>query len=216
MLRTNTRTTMRQIIGFVVFIFATALVQAQALTDAEIQKWAKSYEALMNWSRTAQLEKDFLANSGTGKDGNMFGNMMGHLKSTKHYSEVSSLLSKNGYSDPQQWASTSDRIMTAYVASVVAGKEDQMKAQLQQVEAMMNSGMMPPEQKPMMETMLAQTKATLKAAEAAPAEDKAAVARNREFLETMFKREAKAMQPQEQGAPMSPHTPHAPPAPVVK
>lgn len=183
---------MRQIIGLVLFVLASTLLHAQDLTDSEIQKWTKAYEAIIKWSQTNDFDKDFIDNGETADDGKMFSNMIEQSKASKHYSSLAKVLKQNGYSDPEQWASTSDRIMTAYVANLVTGKEAQMNAQLQQMETMLSSGMIPAEQKPMMEKMLAQSKATLKAAATAPEADKAAVARNQGHLEDVLKRQSEA------------------------
>ena len=76
--------------------------------------------------------------------------------------------------------------MTAYMANEMAGNEAEVEQQLKQVQSMMASGMMPAEQKAMMEQMLQESSKALKAAKQAPEGDKQAVKRNQPLLESVF------------------------------
>ena len=111
---------------------------------------------------------------------------MEHSSTSKHYDALIDVLDDNGYPDPKKWSETGDRIMMAYVANEMEGQEAEMKQQMEQMKAMMNSGMIPPEQKAMMEQMLQESSKAMKAASQAPAGDKQAVKRNQALLNSVM------------------------------
>ncbi|RLT92107.1 hypothetical protein [Ketobacter sp.] len=177
---------MRQTLSAIVFLFIASLAQAQDLTDAEIQKWVKAYQAIINWAESANIEEELDNKAEPNEYSRIFSQMMEHSKKSKYYDTLVDVLDDNGYSDPTKWSDTGDRIMLAYVANEMDGQEAEMKQQLQQMQAMMNSGMVPPEQKAMMEQMLAESGKAMQAASAAPEADKKAVKRNQALLNSIM------------------------------
>ncbi|MEE2729888.1 MAG: hypothetical protein VYA55_03650 [Pseudomonadota bacterium] len=177
---------MRQALSAIVFLFISSLAQAQDLTDAEVQKWVKAYQAIINWAESANIEEELDAKTEPNEYSRIFSQMMEHSKKSKHYDALVDVLDDNGYSDPKKWSDTGDRIMLAYVANEMDGQEAEMKQQLQQMQTMMNSGMVPPEQKAMMEQMLAESSKAMKAASEAPEADKKAVKRNQALLNSIM------------------------------
>lgn len=184
---------MHKIFGFIFFVLASSFLHAEALTDAEIKNWGKAYGDVIKWAQSTEFKEGFVKDSASVEDGRIFSNMVKSVRAEgKHYKSLAKVLKSNGYSDPDKWADTSDRIMIAYMANVVAGNEEQLEAQVKQVETMMNSGQIPAQQKALMEKMLPRMKASLKAAKQASDEDKAGVARNQGFLEEMLSAQAEA------------------------
>lgn len=182
---------MHKIFGFILLILASNLLHAQALTDAEIKNWSKAYAGVMKWSQTNDLKNDLMKESAKVEDGRMFSSMVQYIRAGgKHYKSLVKVLKDNGYSDPDHWADTSDRIMIAYMANMIVGKEKELDTQMKQMEGMMHNDQVSAEQKALIENMLARVKSSLKAAEKATAEDKAGVARNLSFLEDVFKTQA--------------------------
>lgn len=177
---------MRHILSFILLCFATSLLQAEGLTDAEIQKWTKAYQAVVNWAEKEDIEDDLNADTQSTEYGRIFSQMMEQTSTNKHYNALVDVLDDNGYSNPEKWSATGDRIMTAFMANEIAGSEVEVKQQLQQMQSMMNSGMIPPEQKAMMEQMLNESSKALKAASQAPEGDKQAVKRNQKLLESVL------------------------------
>ena len=177
---------MRQTLSALIFLFTATLVHAQDLTDAEIQKWVKAYKAIIHWAETTNIEEELDTKGEPTEYSNIFSQMMKHSASSKHYNALVNVLDDNGYADPNKWSETGDRIMMAYVANQMEGQEAEMKQQLQQMKAMMDSGMIPPEQKAVMEQMLQESSKAMKAAAEAPAADKQAVKRNQVLLNSVM------------------------------
>lgn len=167
--------------------FISTFTHAQGLTDANIQSWAKAYDAVADWAKHNDLEGSFASDAKGNPDySQLFTQALNETRTNKHYNDLINVLKKNGYSDPKQWASQGDRIINAFMSNQMEGNEAQVKQQLQQVKSMLGSGMVPPEQKAMMEEMLKESEKALTAAAKAPADDKAAVKRNQAILKAVF------------------------------
>lgn len=164
----------------------STLIAAQDLTDADIQQWTKAYTAVVNWAENSNIEDDFGNTQNPSDYSQVFSQMMDQTRASKHYQQIVDILKKNGYSDPQLWSTTGDRIMTAFMANEMDATQVSVDQQMQQMKAMMDSGMIPPEQKAMMEDMINASTKALQAAAKAPAADKAAVKRNRALLDSVF------------------------------
>lgn len=177
---------MRPILSLIILCFIPFLVQAQDLTDAEIQKWVKAYQAVVKWAETTNIDEELNTRVDSKEYSRIFTQMMEQSTTSKHYNALVGVLDDNGYSDPKQWSATGDRIMMAYIANEMDGQEAEMQQQLQQMQTMMSSGMIPPEQKAMMEQMLQESSKAMKAAADAPAADKQAVKRNKTLLNNVM------------------------------
>ncbi|MBA56499.1 MAG: hypothetical protein CMK89_18770 [Pseudomonadales bacterium] len=177
---------MRQTLSALIFLFTATLLHAQDLTDTEIQKWVKAYQAIIKWAETTNIDEELDTKAEPKEYSHIFSQMMEHSSTSKHYNALVDVLDDNGYSDPNKWSETGDRIMMAYVANQIEGQEAEMKQQLQQMKAMMDSGMIPPDQKAMMEQMLQESSKAMKAAAEAPAADKQAVKRNQALLNSVM------------------------------
>lgn len=177
---------MRHILSIILLCCTATLAQAEGLTDAEIQKWTKAYQAIVSWAEKEHIEDELDANTQSTEYSRVFSQMMEQTRTNKHYNALVEVLDDSGYSDPNKWSATGDRIMTAYMANEMAGNEAEVEQQLKQVQSMMASGMMPAEQKAMMEQMLQESSKALKAAKQAPEGDKQAVKRNQPLLESVF------------------------------
>jgi len=161
-------------------------MNAATLTDADIQQWTKAYKAVVNWAESTNIE-DELENSTSATEYNqVFSQMLEQAQTTQHHQSILNILKSNGYADPANWAAMGDRIMVAFMANEMDGNQAAVEQQLQQMKAMLASGMIPPDQKEMMEKMLNESSKALAAAAQAPAEDKAAVKRNKALLDTVF------------------------------
>lgn len=177
---------MRHTLCALVFLFTASLLHAQDLTDADIQKWVKAYQAIIKWADNTDIDEELNAKAEPKEYSHIFSQMMEHSSTSKHYDALIDVLDDNGYPDPKKWSETGDRIMMAYVANEMEGQEAEMKQQMEQMKAMMNSGMIPPEQKAMMEQMLQESSKAMKAASQAPAGDKQAVKRNQALLNSVM------------------------------
>ncbi len=174
---------LRAPLPLLLLILFSASLQAQPLSDADIRQWAKTYQAVMAWASTTSVQEDFAAGQKSIQQNDIFGQMMLQAKAQNYYQEVAAVVKSNGYSDPQQWAVIGDRIFKAFLANHTEGD---MGQQIQQLEAMVNTDALPPEQKAAMEAILQQSLATLKSIADTPAEDKEAVRRNEAVLQSLF------------------------------
>lgn len=175
-----------RILLFTLLCLSSTLMNAATLTDADIQQWTKAYKAVVNWAESTNIE-DELENSTSATEYNqVFSQMLEQAQTTQHHQSILNILKSNGYADPTNWAAMGDRIMVAFMANEMDGNQAAVEQQLQQMKAMLASGMIPPDQKEMMEKMLNESSKALAAAAQAPAEDKAAVKRNKALLNTVF------------------------------
>ncbi|MYM64478.1 hypothetical protein [Pseudomaricurvus sp. HS19] len=169
-------------LSLLLLLFCASL-QAAPLSDADIRQWANTYQAVMAWANKTSIQQDFAAGQKSIQQNDIFGQMMMQAKAQGYYQELAGVVKSNGYSDPQQWAVVGDRIFKAFLANHTEGD---MEPQIRQLEAMLDSNAIPPEQKAAMEAILQQSLATLKSIADTPAEDKAAVQRNEAVLQSLF------------------------------
>ncbi|MAR91549.1 MAG: hypothetical protein SV765_07315 [Pseudomonadota bacterium] len=180
---------MRPLLALILFTALPVLATAQDLTDAEIRQWTQAYQAVVNWAEKTDLEEEMAPSQEPTEYQRIFSQMLEQSQTHSRYRDLAGVLKQQGYKNPQQWAATGDRIMTAFLATQMDGDRAEVERQLKQMQTMLDSGMIPEGQKAMMEKMLQESKRALAAAQEAPAADRAAIKRNQQMLDAVFNRE---------------------------
>ncbi len=155
-----------------------------ALTDAEIKKWAGAYEAVVEWAEKAEFKNPPKLDRDKMDMSKVYTQMLETSQGEAFYKDLVSVLKKNGYSNAEQWGQLGDRILMAFMANEMDASKIDIQKQLEEAQKMMKD--LPPEQQAMMQSMLKQSTEAMKSADQAPEADKAAVNRNRALLEKAF------------------------------
>ena len=184
---------MRLLVTLILSLTFSLPALALELTDQNVQKWIKSYSAVMEWSKTQdKKELEFLEKEQNAdpKFDALFSNAMKGMKDHKIYKDFSGVLKKNGFSDTDEWAQMGDRIMAATLAvemekhqATSAQTRTQMK---QAMDSLMANPNMTPEQKAQMQQMMGMGNQMLDVADNVPANDKAVIKRNADMIKQVM------------------------------
>lgn len=119
--------------GLALALIWSALAQA-ALTKAEVEKFITATDAVMRYG------EENLKELPQGEDSFDFTNwsqsMMTVVKDSGHADQISGLVKDAGFSSLQQWADTSEQVMMAMFAGLMAEQGPVMEAGLAMLEAM--------------------------------------------------------------------------------
>ncbi len=166
-------------------LLATGL--AQGLDDSAINNWLDSMEALQAWAEEEGIEDDPIADGHPGEDD--FEQML--AKAAREHPQAGRIIRANGFSGADDWAGTGARIISAWMAVEIERENPQMEEQMrqmeQQVEQMRNDPNIPEQQREMMVQQMEQARSMMRSmTEDVSDEDKAAVRRNRDRLNSVM------------------------------
>lgn len=190
---------MRHLVTVLLALTLSLPAFAVEVTDKSVQKWLQSYSAVMAWSKTKdEKELQFLEEQQNKREPeftHLFSSAMKDIKGHKFYNELTGVLKKNGFSDPNEWAQLGDRIMAATMAVEMEKHEansGQTRAQMKQaMDAIMNNPNMTAEQKTQMQQMMGMGNQMLDVADKVPAADKDVIKRNASQIKTVMEQSAK-------------------------
>lgn len=177
---------------------------AVEVTDKSVQQWLQSYSAVTAWAKTKdEKELKFLEEKQNQREPDfthLFTTAMKDMKGHKYYSELSGVLKKNGYSDPNEWAQLGDRIIAATMAVEMEKHEatsGQTRAQMKQaMDAMMNNPNLSAEQKAQMQQMMGLGNQMVDMVDNVPAQDKEVIKRNADQIKQVMEQNARQNSPQ--------------------
>lgn len=158
------------------FIFSLAMMLATTgfgknLTHQDVESWLNTYKQVEAWGEKhpetrVQLEKPELNYA------RIFSSALEQVKKQNSYSDLASLLKKNGYSDPKEWAQIGDRIFLALAASEMSQfTPEDLQQQIKMMEISLQSANISDAQKAILKETMEKSRQAIEAAAATPKED---------------------------------------------
>lgn len=167
----------------------TALMSFQALAadlkSQDITQWLTSMPILKPWLE--KHESELTANiSEPNNPEVVFNESIPALKKAGLYDELNTKVKALGYTDVEQWTSTTQQVTFAWMALEMSQKKSQIEAAKSQYEAMIANPDIPASQKVMMEQMMAPALVMVKLANQSSEADKKAVKPHQDKLRAYF------------------------------
>lgn len=172
---------------FCLFAFASVPAHAEALTDQKVRSFINSLEALQGMEDKYDTLPDDLATeeSDLGMDdmSSIFSSSVERMEGHEMYDDLSRVVKQHGFSGPEQWGQTGDRILRAWSAIEMGKNAGQMNQEMEKAMAQIeNNPNMSEAQKQQMREMMGGAKSAMDSAANAPEADKQAVRPHLEAL----------------------------------
>ncbi|CBL45707.1 hypothetical protein HDN1F_21240 [gamma proteobacterium HdN1] len=163
---------------------------AAELTDANIAQWVKATSAVKEWSKQNE-NAGFMPTTPNpevlGDPTHAFSLALRDIKSQPQYGALEGVLKSNGYSNPDEWAALGDQVVRAWMANEFGSHKTTSVAALEASLAELKTANLPPAMHDKMERSIKVGIATFKIVESTPEADKAAIKRNTQALDHLFK-----------------------------
>jgi len=158
---------------------------AADLKGADVSQWLKSMQVLQPWMDKNEEKFSAQISEPTNPDV-AFKEAVSALKKAGLYDELNGKLKKLGYESVEQWNQLTRQVTFAWMALEMRQNQAEVEAAKAQYEAMKNNPNIPPEQKAMMEQMMAPALAMVQMANQSSAADQNAVKPHQKALRDHF------------------------------
>lgn len=170
-----------------VLAFGPLSAHAQSLTDDKVRSFISSLEALQGMEEEYDDLPDDLATSedeiGMDDMSSLFSRSVEQMKGHEMYNKLEDVVQQHGFSGPEQWGETGDRIFRAWTALEMGkqggGMSQEMARAMEEID---NNPNMSEAQKQQMREMMGGAKSAMDQAASAPEADKQAVRPHMEAL----------------------------------
>jgi hypothetical protein len=162
------------------FALAPLSTHAETLTDDKIRSFISSLEALQGMEDEYDDLPDGLApeegDTGIPDMSRIFSSSVEQMKGHDMYNQLSDVVQQHGFSNPQQWGETGDRIFHAWSALEMGQQSGQINQEMAKaMEEINNNPNMSAAQKQQMRKMMGGAMSVMDNAASAPEADKRAV-----------------------------------------
>jgi hypothetical protein len=162
------------------FALAPFSAHAETLTDDKIRSFISSLEALQGMEDEYDELPDGLAteegDTGMPDMSRIFSSSVEQMKGHDMYNQLSDVVQQHGFSNPQQWGETGDRIFHAWSALEMGQQSGQINQEMAKaMEEINNNPNMSEAQKQQMRKMMGGAMSMMDNAASAPEADKRAV-----------------------------------------
>ncbi|WP_150912004.1 hypothetical protein [Marinobacter halotolerans] len=172
---------------FCLLAFTAVPAHAEALTDQKVRSFINSLEALQGMEDKYDTLPDDLATeeSDLGMDdmSSIFSSSVERMEGHAMYDDLARVVKQHGFSSPEQWGQTGDRILRAWSAIEMGKNAGQMNREMERAMAEIeNNPNMSEAQKQQMREMMGGARSAMDSAANAPEADKQAVRPHLEAL----------------------------------
>lgn len=183
-------------------LLAAGASAAVALDEGLIDRWLKSQGELQAWAMEHREQLEPHESPDAWSDLQSTDNMLRSLKAAGLYEEAGDILEPHGFKAPEEWADATIRIIKAYLANELEGRDQEIETLRSEVAAMEQNSAIPEEQKAAVLQALRDNLAMVDLVRTAPEEDRQAIQPHMEKI----RQHLSAQEAQAQPAPSGPQS----------